>query len=56
MGAALRRQKESRQWQEGVGIPYASTWLNARTWEEECVDLPSPAASERSEEAIEWLN
>jgi hypothetical protein len=57
MGAALRRQKESRQWQEGVGIPYASTWLNARTWEEECEDLPAPAAAAApSEEAIEWLN
>lgn len=56
MGAALRRQKESRQWQEGVGIPYASTWLNARTWEEECEDLPAPASAAPSEEAIEWLN
>lgn len=45
MGAALRRQKQSRQWQEGVGIPYASTWLNGRRWEEECEELPSPSAA-----------
>ena len=58
MGAALRRQKASRQWQDGVGIPYASTWLNARRWEEETIDLPSPAAQQAAarEEAIEWEN
>ena len=58
MGRALRRQKESRQWREGVGIPYASTWLNRRAWEEELVDLePSaePAAASASEEALPWI-
>ena len=46
MGQALRRQKESRQWREGVGIPYASTWLNRRAWEEELEDLgESPTGS-----------
>lgn len=57
MGAALRRQKESRQWREGVGIPYASTWLNRRAWEEETVELPSPAAADtpQREEAIPWI-
>lgn len=58
MGAALRRQKESRQWMEGVGIPYASTWLNGRRWEEESVELPSPApaAAASKGETIEWEN
>lgn len=58
MGLALRRQKESRQWREGVGIPYASTWLNRRAWEEELEDLePSaePAAASASEEALPWI-
>ena len=58
MGRALRRQKESRQWREGVGIPYASTWLNRRAWEEELEDLePSaePAAASVSEEALPWI-
>ena len=58
MGQALRRQKESRQWREGVGIPYASTWLNRRAWEEELEDLePSaePAAASASEEALPWI-
>ena len=38
MSAALRRQVESEQWQRGIGIPYGSTYLNQRRWEDE----PSP--------------
>lgn len=37
MGRALSIQKSSDMWQAGIGIPYASTWLNNRRWEE--VDL-----------------
>ena len=57
MGQALRRQKESRQWREGVGIPYASTWLNRRAWEEELEDLITvePPAASASEEALPWI-
>ena len=39
MAAALQRQKLSRQWRDGVGIPYASTWLNRREWRDEVEDL-----------------
>ena len=39
MAAALQRQKQSRQWRDGVGIPYASTWLNRREWRDEVEDL-----------------
>lgn len=35
MARGLKRALKSRQWQEGVGIPYASTWLNQRRWEDE---------------------
>ena len=35
MGHALARQKRSRMWSEGIGIPYLSTWLNQRMWETE---------------------
>lgn len=35
MATALRRQKASEQWQRFIGIPYASSWLNARRWEDE---------------------
>lgn len=35
MATALQRQKESDLWKRGVGIPYASSWLNARRWEDD---------------------
>lgn len=35
MAAALVRQKKRGDWKQGVGIPYASTWLNGRRWEDE---------------------
>lgn len=38
MATALRRQKKSEQWQRGIGIPYASTWLNGRLWEEDFIE------------------
>lgn len=42
MAQALRRQVASEDWQQGIGIPYASTWINQRRWEDE--DKPRPAA------------
>ena len=47
MAAALKAQKASRQWREGIGIPYASTWLNGRGWEEEVVTM-APSGSEET--------
>lgn len=41
MGTALARQKQSEDWKRGIGIPYASTWLNGRRWEDERRSLPS---------------
>lgn len=35
MGQAFLRKKGTEQWQRGIGIPYASTWLNQRRWEDE---------------------
>ncbi len=35
MAWALVRQKRSPDWQRGIGIPHASTWLNGRRWEDE---------------------
>ena len=35
MGKALKRQIQSPDWQAGIGIPYASTWLNNLRWEDE---------------------
>ncbi len=36
---ALERAKQSEEWQRGIGIPYASTWLNQERWTDEA---PSP--------------
>lgn len=41
MMAALARQKQWRQWQEGV-IPHPATWLNGSRWEDE--DPPARAS------------
>lgn len=57
MATALMRQKASDQWQDGVGIPYASTWLNQRMWEED-FEAPSPtdrAEPPREEAGLRWI-
>lgn len=50
MGKALSRDKQSPMWQKGIGIPYASSWLNSRAWEDEVVDEDAgvPAAGTSS--------
>lgn len=35
MGLALMRQAKSDNWQRRIGIPYGSTWLNNRRWEDD---------------------
>ena len=57
MASALRRMKDSRQWREGIGIPYASTWLNSRAWRDEVVDLEQAEAPQHTRESfhvIDW--
>jgi len=46
MAQALRRQMESQDWRAGIGIPYASTWLRNRRWEDKIKTPaePVPAA------------
>ncbi len=46
MGKALQVQVRSEAWRQGVGIPYAKTWLNNRRWE----DAPPPDAEPEEEE------
>lgn len=51
MAAALKRQMESEDWQRGIGIPYASTYLNGRRWEDEKkAPLDTPAQHGRRRE------
>lgn len=35
MGRRLKDQMSREDWQRGVGVPYASTYLNQRRWEDE---------------------
>ena len=35
MAKALKRQKQTEDWKNGIGIPYASTWLNQARWTDE---------------------
>lgn len=46
MGNALMAQVKGEQWRRGVGIPYASTWLNNRRWE----DDPLPAGQDAEDD------
>ena len=51
IGRALVRQKATEEWKRGVGIPYASTYLNQRRWEDEVAaptepEIPPGAAEE----------
>ena len=44
MARALKRQMKSKQWQEGIGIPHASTWLNGQRWTDKLPEVaPHPA-------------
>lgn len=38
MARALKRQKASRLWQEGIGIPHAFRWLRDRRWTDKLLE------------------
>lgn len=44
MALGLKRAMAGEDWQRGIGIPYASTWLNGRRWEDEDKPLPARTA------------
>lgn len=44
MAQALKRQKASRMWQDGVGIPHAFRWLRDRRWTDKLPEAPRPPA------------
>lgn len=56
MAKALSRQVQSQAWQNGVGVPHASTWLNSHGWED---DWGAAGADQDQtgpgQEAGEWL-
>lgn len=53
MAEGLKRDIASPEWQRGIGIPYASTWLNNRRWEDE-VKAPTPQESATTPPPDHW--
>ena len=49
---ALGRQMATDQWKRGIGIPYPSTYLRQRRWEDE---IDEPADPEPQEEGPAWI-
>ena len=47
MSAALAKQMEGADWKRGIGVPYPSTWLNGRRWEDEPDEPEESEASGR---------
>jgi len=56
MSAALKAQMATEEWQRdnGRAIPYPSTWINNRRWEDE-LEEPMAAAEPPREEALPWI-
>ena len=49
---ALRRQMATDQWKRGIGIPYPSTYLRQRRWEDEIADPETP---DPPNEGLPWI-
>lgn len=54
MGRALMRLKASGPWRDGIGIPYAATWLRNGRWEdaEGLMDPPEPNGGWADDEEV----
>ena len=50
---ALRRQMATDQWKRGIGIPYPSTYLRQRRWEDEIDAAPEGEPSEK--DGLPWI-
>lgn len=53
IGRALQILKASPAWRDGVGIPYASTFLNGRRWEDATAKRPAQSAKAQPTRRIE---
>lgn len=52
MALGLMRQMQSSDWQRGIGIPHASTWLNQRRWEDDVKGPPSQQSGWAKDEEV----
>lgn len=55
MSNALRRQVKSDEWQRGIGIPYPSTYLNQRRWEDEACPERTPPPQPDDRRNVPWI-
>lgn len=53
IGKALKRQMATDQWQREIGIPYPSTYLRQRRWEDEIAEADGPQPD--GEEGPAWI-
>ena len=53
IGRALQVLKASPAWRDGVGIPYAATFLNGRRWEDATAKRPAQSAKAQPVRRIE---
>lgn len=49
MAKTLKLQMQTEDWQRGIGIPYAATWLNNARWEDELPTTPEESYAPRQE-------
>lgn len=55
MAKGLKKQLESKAWQEDVGIPYAARWLKERMWMEALEHGHGVPRAEPQEDPMERL-
>lgn len=55
MARSLAQQVATQAWATGIGIPYASTWLNNRGWEDDWGPVAETASATEKQEEGEWL-
>ena len=55
MGRALMQQIQGEEWQRGIGIPHASSWINGRRWEDTPKRAHPEEAPEAHEEERRWI-
>lgn len=53
IGRALQVLKATPAWRDGVGIPYAATFLNGRRWEDAKAKRPAQSANAQPVRRIE---
>lgn len=54
MARALQEQVRSEDWQRGIGIPYAKTWLNNARWKDPPKPPPDPEPTAPTERRYGW--